>query len=197
MLPWVCSVIDHRGRQNVVKTSVTHCFYHILSHLWSITEQTHGNIPCEQRLYFHCVSYRAKEASSDSRSIFYRACAKISTPFAVIKWREFAGIEKIATSLICYAQLKQCSKPVNMVKNRKNPFFLIYSSRFLDRFERLSADRGYFSHDSLSHSENVASARRVKVTWNLFVKHILGWRHWKLVLFVLFNMARGCETISD
>ena len=23
MLPWVCSVIDHRGRQNVVKTSVT------------------------------------------------------------------------------------------------------------------------------------------------------------------------------
>ena len=24
MLPCVCSVIDHRGRQNVVKTSVTH-----------------------------------------------------------------------------------------------------------------------------------------------------------------------------
>ena len=40
MLPWVCSVIDHRGRQNVVKTTVTHspaarvpllCFYHILT----------------------------------------------------------------------------------------------------------------------------------------------------------------------
>ena len=40
MLPSVCSVIDHRGRQNVVKTSVTHspaarvplhCFYHILT----------------------------------------------------------------------------------------------------------------------------------------------------------------------
>ena len=24
MLPWVCSVIYHRGRQNVLKTSVTH-----------------------------------------------------------------------------------------------------------------------------------------------------------------------------
>ena len=24
MLPWVCSAKDHRGRQNVVKTSVTH-----------------------------------------------------------------------------------------------------------------------------------------------------------------------------
>ena len=24
MLPWVCSVIDHGGRQNVVKKSVTH-----------------------------------------------------------------------------------------------------------------------------------------------------------------------------
>ena len=40
ILPWVCSVIDHRWRQNVVKTSVTHspvarvlllCFYHILT----------------------------------------------------------------------------------------------------------------------------------------------------------------------
>ena len=40
MLPCVCSVIDHRGRQNVVRTSVTHsaaprvplfCSYHILT----------------------------------------------------------------------------------------------------------------------------------------------------------------------
>ena len=40
MLSWVCSVIDHRGRQNMVKTSVTLsptarvpllCFYHILT----------------------------------------------------------------------------------------------------------------------------------------------------------------------
>ena len=48
MLPRVCSVIDHRGRQNVVRTPVTRsagprvplfCSYHI-----SITEQTHGNV---------------------------------------------------------------------------------------------------------------------------------------------------------
>ena len=40
MLSWVCSVIDHRRRQNVVETSVTHsltarvpllCFYHVLT----------------------------------------------------------------------------------------------------------------------------------------------------------------------
>ena len=40
MLPWVCSVIDHGGRQNVVKTKVTPspaarvpllCFYDILT----------------------------------------------------------------------------------------------------------------------------------------------------------------------
>ena len=40
MLPCVCSIIDHRGRQNVVRTSVTHsaasrvplfCSYHILT----------------------------------------------------------------------------------------------------------------------------------------------------------------------
>ena len=54
MLPWVCSVIDHRGRQNVVKTTVTHspaarvpllCFYDILTssviYYWTDARQ-HG-----------------------------------------------------------------------------------------------------------------------------------------------------------
>ena len=54
MLPCVCSVIDHRGRQNVVRTSVTHsavprvplfCSYHILMssviYYWTDTRQ-HG-----------------------------------------------------------------------------------------------------------------------------------------------------------
>ena len=49
MLPCVCSVIDHRKRQNVVRTSVTHSAaprvpLFVLTtfwrHLWSITEQT-------------------------------------------------------------------------------------------------------------------------------------------------------------
>ena len=44
-LPCVCSVIDHRGRQNVVRTSVTHsaaprvqlfCSYHILTATWNL-----------------------------------------------------------------------------------------------------------------------------------------------------------------
>ena len=54
MLPCVCSVIDHRGRQNVVRTSVTHsaaprvplfCSYHILTssviYYWTDARQ-HG-----------------------------------------------------------------------------------------------------------------------------------------------------------
>ena len=55
MLPCVCSVIGHRGRQNVIRTSVTHltwlclvCQFLVLTtfwrHLWSITEQTHSNV---------------------------------------------------------------------------------------------------------------------------------------------------------
>ena len=45
MLPCFCSVIDHRGHQNVIKTSVTDSPYHIFwRHLWSITEQTHHNM---------------------------------------------------------------------------------------------------------------------------------------------------------
>ena len=52
MLLWVCSVINHRRRQNVIKTSVTHstaacvpllCFYHILTssliYYWTDTWQ--------------------------------------------------------------------------------------------------------------------------------------------------------------
>ena len=53
MLPCVCSVVDHRGRQNVVRTSVTHSaiascatFFLLttfLRHLCSVTWQ-HGII---------------------------------------------------------------------------------------------------------------------------------------------------------
>ena len=103
-----------------------------------------------------------KVASTDNRSIFYRACAKFVTRFAskilssgiyVVKCCEFCGKKKIATTLICYARLTEWSKPI---KNRKKTAFLIYSSRFLDGFERLQVGRGYFSHDSW-HSEIVAS----------------------------------------
>ena len=59
MLPWVCLVTDHRGRQNVVKTSVTnspaacvalHCFYHIFTSSVICYEQTHGNMESIQQL---------------------------------------------------------------------------------------------------------------------------------------------------
>ena len=124
MLPWVCSVIDHRGRQNVVKTSVTHCFYHILSHLWSITEQTHGNIPCGRGYIFTVWAIVRKKPLPTAAQFSIVHAPKLSRHSQSSNGASFAGIEKIATSLICYAQLKQCSKPVNMVKNRKNPFFL-------------------------------------------------------------------------
>ena len=79
MLPCVCSVIDHRGRQNVVWTSLTHsaaprgpffCSYHILTSsviyywtdarqhriylLWhiSITENINHTDTCPPPLYF-------------------------------------------------------------------------------------------------------------------------------------------------
>ena len=50
MLQWVCSsVIDHRGRQNVVNNisdSLVYgsCATSLFLPLWSITEQTHGNM---------------------------------------------------------------------------------------------------------------------------------------------------------
>ena len=59
MLPCFCSVIDHRGHQNMVKTSVTHSpaarvplflfFSHFDVICYLITEQTRGNMECETR----------------------------------------------------------------------------------------------------------------------------------------------------
>ena len=42
MLPCVCSVIDHRRRQNVVRTSVTHSAIALCATFFF--EQTHGNM---------------------------------------------------------------------------------------------------------------------------------------------------------
>ena len=57
------------------------------------------------------------------------------------KWHQFCGNKKIVTTatttLICHTRLTQCS---NSVKNRKNPVFQIYLSRFLDGFEWLLAE---------------------------------------------------------
>ena len=52
LLPWVCSVIDHRERQNMGKTSVTHspqpllCFYNILTScvIYYCTDARHNRI---------------------------------------------------------------------------------------------------------------------------------------------------------
>ena len=43
MLPCICPVIDHRGRQNVVRTAVT-VLTTFWRHMWSITGQMHGNM---------------------------------------------------------------------------------------------------------------------------------------------------------
>ena len=65
---------------------------------------------------------------------------------AVVKWCEFRGNKKkcVSSDLLrkTHARLTQCLKPV---KNRKNPVFLIYSSRFLDGFERLSAEATFLT----------------------------------------------------
>ena len=58
MLQWVCSsVIDHRGRQNVVNNISDSLLYgscatSLFLPLWSITEQTHGNMESNCKGYY-------------------------------------------------------------------------------------------------------------------------------------------------
>ena len=57
---------------------------------------------------------------------------------SVVKWRKFQPKKKLQQLWSASTtRLTQSSKPV---KNRKKTCFLIYSSRFLDRFEQLSAE---------------------------------------------------------
>ena len=83
---------------------------------------------CEQRLHFRSVSWHVK--SSPCRQLFKFSIVHAQNSSrdwqakliirSVIKWHEFCGKKKIATTLICYARLMQCSK---LVKNRKKPVF--------------------------------------------------------------------------
>ena len=89
-----------------------------------------------------------KVASADNHSIFYRSCVKFVTWFvskinrqvcrqmARVSWEQ-KKCDNFDLLHKTHVGLTQCSKPV---KNRKKPVFLIYSSRFLDGFERLSAE---------------------------------------------------------
>ena len=110
-----------------------------------------------------------KVASADNRSIFDRVCAKFVTRFVTkinssglwSNGASCAGIKKNCDNSdllrITHARLTRCSKPVKSRKN--NPVFVNLFAQISGRI-RTVVGRGYFSHDS-SHSENVASARRV------------------------------------
>ena len=100
-------------------------------------------VPCEQRLHFYCVSYRAKSSVCQQQFNFLLCMREICQSSGQLSnGASFVGIEKIATTPICYARLMQDSKcnKLNQSKTGKNLGFLIYSSRFLDGFERLSPE---------------------------------------------------------
>ena len=105
--------------------------------------------PASRGYIFALSAVVGKVAFSDNHSIFYHACVKFVTRFASkinrqvchqlarVSW-EYKNCDKNSDLLHkTNARLTQCSK---LVKNRKKPVCLIYSSRFLDRFERLSAE---------------------------------------------------------
>ena len=88
------------------------------------------------------ATFSLGELACDNRSIFYRACPKFVTQFASKINREVCRqmarvsreLKKIAT------RLSQDSRnALNRSRTGKNPFFN-YSSRFLNGFERLSAE---------------------------------------------------------
>ena len=102
--------------------------------LVSCLKKTITSYPASRGYIFAVWAVLRKVASARNSSLDSQAKLIVSS---VVKWRESRGNKEIATTLICFPRLAQCSKPV---KNRKKSRFLIYLSRFLDGFERLSAE---------------------------------------------------------
>ena len=102
-------------------------------------------------------------ASADNCSIFYRACAKLVMRFvSKIKssglssnGASFAGIKKLRQ---LWSATQDSRNALNRSRTGKTRFFYLFV-QISGRIWTV-VGRGYFSHAS-SHSENVASARRV------------------------------------
>ena len=104
-LPCVCSVIDHRGRQNVVRTSVIHsaapcmplfCSYHLLTssvvYYWTDARQLGINLELK-----HSLEICMGEGSFKARVFFSKYCPlmakciifRVYTTVIYLKWEEY------------------------------------------------------------------------------------------------------------
>ena len=132
-----------------------------------------------------------KVASADSLSIFYRACAKFVARYSqtklivrfVVKWREFRGNKKIARQL--WSATQDSRNAVNRSRTGKTVFFFNLFAQISGRIWTV-VNRGFFSNAS-PHSENVATARRVKLRLLLVNKNK---RKNLRVLFNLYSVPR-------
>ena len=77
MLPWVCSVIDHRRRQNVVRTSVTHsaiascATFLFLPHFDVICDLLLNRRTATWNLFVKYITFRRKTTSQRSDFKFH------------------------------------------------------------------------------------------------------------------------------
>ena len=102
---------------------------------------------------------------------------------SVVKWREFRGNKKIARQL--WSAMQDSRNAVNLSRAGKTAVFLNLFARISERIWTV-VSRAYFSNAS-SHSENVASARSVKLRLLLVKKNK---RRNLRVLFNLYSVPR-------
>ena len=119
----------------------------------------------------------------------------IFSQFGEIVWQRLFNIARILqTTALKFIdiQLGQTSnlgrvEPINWIRPKSN-------------FNKFYPERGSICIIILCNDVNATRAVIGRYPWSIRVQ-IHGWRHGKLVFFVLFNMARGfenvCEIISD
>ena len=125
--------INHQGRKAQADNGSSHHTFTTLREEATFSLQ---ELACEKQPLPTTVQFSIVHARNSSRNSHAKLIVR-----SVVKWREFRGNKKIALTLICYARFTQDSRnALNRSRTGKNQFFKIYSSRFLDGFERLSAE---------------------------------------------------------
>ena len=141
ILPCVCSVIDHKRRQNVVRTSVTHepllfCSFHILTSSvilnWTDARQNgiyllNRNDPKKEKHYAK-FTLGFPRIHRDSLDFFINKVLKISSGFSFV----FFFLLSISVIILLTSSINQS---INQSKQSKS-FFLSFTCQDLSAGEK-------------------------------------------------------------
>ena len=165
MLPCVCSVIDHRWRQNVVRTkkvaheAIAECVTDVLTTfwrlLWSIIEQTHGNMEST------CFYIITKQTTTD-KAFF------ISKSFNITRKPAFASLWRTRKKAIWRNLLSIQNEAISLVAMRRKELWLVQENHATVKLDSSVTSRGM-----KTYSESRIEMRNLQILKKILSSHFL------------------------